>query len=376
MYPQSLLQKNHGQELPIHIACRQGASKEVIRLLLEKSPETAKIPDCEGRLPLHLACCNDTTDQTSIQDLILYNERATRTPDDFGLLPLHWACTKNSPAVNVETIIKAYPFAIEQKDCYGKTPMDRIRSHGHPEKAKVVELLSRDVSSWSKGMMSTIVELSSKVGSYEKMKHMLKQREEECMHLVEQNKQYKDEIKYLKKKWYEDKEEFKDQVHHLQRSQLLENKKLEEKFQSHIANLKRDKEASEKKVIDLKIIVDELVEQLKEQNSATQSGGRGNTSRNQLKSKVVELLEILKKTQSELDKVNEENRFLIMQWKQHGRSHNLPTRTNFDSKPTTDHGHDYRNFDRTTGYVRGYNVTNGGSYDDDSYKYPHEERSP
>lgn len=354
LYPQSLLQKNHGQELPIHIACRQGASKEVIRQLLEKSPETATIPDCEGRLPLHLACCNHAIDQTTIQDLIYYNERATRTPDDFGLLPLHWACTKRSPSKIVETVIKAYPFAIEHKDCYGKTPMDRVMSHGHPEKAKILELLSRDVSSWSKGMMSTIVDLSSKLGSYDKVKRILKQREEECMHLINHNKQYKDEIKYVTNKWHEEKEEFKEQMHQLQRKHFLESKRLEEKIQSQISTLKREKEASEKKVIDLKIIVDELVEQLKEQNSTSSPGVHDNNQRKQLKAKVVQLLDMLNKTRSELDKVKEENTYLTMQCKQYGHSH-----------------------DRGPDRGKGYKITKGDSYDDDSLRYLHlsEERS-
>lgn len=245
--------------------------------------------------------------------------------------------------------------------------MDRIRSHEHPEKAKIVELLSRDVSSWSKGMMSTIVELSSKVGSYEEMKHMLEQKEEECMDLKAQKKQCEKEVKYLTNKWHKDKQDFKEEIHQMQRSHLLEIKESEEKFRSQISGLKREKEASEKKVLDLKVIVDELVEQLKEQNS----GAQGNSSsRKELKAKVVELLEILKKTQRELDKVKDENSFLTSQLKKYGRS----------SKSNFDHGYDHSTFDRGTDRNRGYNhVTHGKLYDDDdSFNniLSHEERSP
>ena len=96
IYPESAGVKNYGGDLPIHIACREGASKEIIELILNADEyECAKVTDCEGRHPLHLAASNKNISVKTIQNLIKVNERATRIPDDFKLLPLHWACSKN-----------------------------------------------------------------------------------------------------------------------------------------------------------------------------------------------------------------------------------------------------------------------------------------
>lgn len=99
--------KKYGGDLPLHIAIRDGANRDIIDLMLEKDTDSAGVQDCEGRLALHLAASNSGTNLKVIQDLTHLNERATRTPDDFGLLPLHWACTKSAPAINIKAIIKA-----------------------------------------------------------------------------------------------------------------------------------------------------------------------------------------------------------------------------------------------------------------------------
>lgn len=307
IYPNSLNEKNYGGDLPIHIACREGASKDIIHIMLEKSVETTTIQDCEGRLPLHLAACSSTIHVNSIQDLISYNERATRTPDDFGLLPLHWACTKNAPAINVETIIKAYPFAVEQKDVYDRLPMDRIKASKNLEKAKIVELLSRDVSSWSSAMMSTIVDLSSKAGAAEKMESDLKKKDGECKILMEQTKRSYDEINALTIEIHRMQDHFVDKIRKMQRSHEFEIRQVEETVENRAFGLRHDREAAEKKGHDLKILVDELVEQLKIQKALVDEKEK---SRKDLKAKAMGLVTRLEESRAEIDDVTAENEAL------------------------------------------------------------------
>eukprot|EP00957_Ditylum_brightwellii_P094382 7186622-Ditylum_brightwellii.AAC.1 len=53
--PDAAKQKKHGRT-PLHMACRHGASCEVVAALLEVWPEAVKEKDRVGRTPLFLAC--------------------------------------------------------------------------------------------------------------------------------------------------------------------------------------------------------------------------------------------------------------------------------------------------------------------------------
>lgn len=301
----SLGEKNYGGDLPIHVACREGASKEVIESILNSDQyESAKVADCEGRLPLHLAAGNKNVSVKTIQDLVRVNERATRTPDDFKLLPLHWACSKNASPRVIETIIQAYPYAVEVEDAWGRTPLALAKTSKNPEKAHVVELLSRDISSWTSAMMSTVVTLSNKVLEAEKMesdykthlkiveqyKDLTELREQEIedvklqMTLLEER--FQEEIKYLKK---------------LHRDQL-EKQKMES--DEKIAELTKAKEDAEKRVEDLKTLVDEVVSQLKQHQSIVDET---ESERKKLKEKAVEMLQKINDQKEENRATKDEN---------------------------------------------------------------------
>lgn len=307
IYPDSLNEKNYGGDLPIHIACREGSSKDIIHIMLQKSVQTIQIPDCEGRLPLHLAACSETIHVNSIQDLISYNEKATRTPDDFGLLPLHWACTKNAPAINVETIIKAYPFAVEQKDVYEYLPIDRVMTSKNPQKAKIVELLSRDVSSWSSAMMSTIVDLSNKLAAAGMMEQGLKAKEGECKVLMQQSKRSYDEINALTIEIHKMQDLFVHKMRQMQRAHVLEIQQLEKQFEKHHLDSCKDKDIGKRKENDLKILVDELVEQLKIQKSLVDEK---ETSRKEMKIKAMTLVSRLEESKNKVNETSAENELL------------------------------------------------------------------
>lgn len=309
IHPKCLSERNYGGDLPIHIACRQGAGKDIIKIMVEKGIETTKETDCEGRLPLHLAVCSSGIHVNSIQDIITYNEKAARTPDDFGLLPLHWACTKDATATVVETIIKIYPYAVEHKDTYGHLPIDRIKKSRNPEKAKIVELLTRDVSSWSSAMMSTIVELSSKIAAANKMEEQCISMDNRCKTLMDQNNRSFNEINGLVEKIHAMQDQFAREMRMIKGAHKNDIQKLQYDFEHEASALRRDKEDAEKKSSDLKILVDELVQQLKIQKAALdeKEGARAG-----LKKKAMGLLSKIEEAQKEIEARNEESEGLKM----------------------------------------------------------------
>jgi len=166
IYPGAIGEKNYGGDLPLHIACREGASKEVINFMLVREKNTynsSNEKDCEGRLALHLAASKSGTDVQVIKDLAEVNAKAARTPDDFGLLPLHWACSKNASKAVVEALLDVYPYANETKDSYGRTPIALVKLSENKEKDAIIELLSQDVSYYTTNLINTIDTLSTKV---------------------------------------------------------------------------------------------------------------------------------------------------------------------------------------------------------------------
>ena len=305
VYHGSLGEKNYGGDLPIHVACREGASKEVIQIILNSDQfESSKVADCEGRLPLHLAAANKNASVKTIQDLIRVNERATRTPDDFKLLPLHWACSKNASPRVIETIIQAYPYAVEVEDAWGRTPLGLAKISKNPEKAHVVELLSRDISSWTSAMMSTVVTLSNKVLEAEKMESDYKTH----LKIVEQYKDVSEsreqEIEHVKLQMALLEERFEEEIKYLKKLHSDQLEKQKKKSDQKIAELTKAKEDAEKRVEDLKTLVDEVVSQLKQHQSIV---NETESERKKLKEKAMEMLRKINDQKEENRATKDEN---------------------------------------------------------------------
>jgi ankyrin repeat protein len=84
--PSSSRQRLQGT-LPIHVAAAYECINDPLSLLLEHDPETARLSDDRGRLPLHVAC-EHLTDPTKIAELVAaYPESVTQRDPFSGLLP-------------------------------------------------------------------------------------------------------------------------------------------------------------------------------------------------------------------------------------------------------------------------------------------------
>ncbi len=96
-----ILSHHYFQLLPIHVACNAGASKEVIRALLDadKIGVTVRAKTAVGRLPLHIALFDSMP--YDIIEMLLDAEHDSGSSDlkpegiyqwDHGMLPIHIAC--------------------------------------------------------------------------------------------------------------------------------------------------------------------------------------------------------------------------------------------------------------------------------------------
>jgi ankyrin repeat protein len=100
--------------IPLHYFCWNNdedeiTAMEILKLLLEKCPESVGHASRNGRLPIHLAAWKRSPDFCRV--LIEKYPGSERIADDSGMMPLHKACENNSVAT-VKYLYKLHPDAI------------------------------------------------------------------------------------------------------------------------------------------------------------------------------------------------------------------------------------------------------------------------
>ena len=110
----------------LHLACKRGASAEVLEHIIKTDPEAVRTPDRYGCFALHNACWTGRATDEVIQCLVNACPIALRSPDKYGKLPLHLACTCFDPGVSISTIrflVEAFPEALRLPDRDGRLPL-------------------------------------------------------------------------------------------------------------------------------------------------------------------------------------------------------------------------------------------------------------
>lgn len=121
-----------------------GDSVKIVELLLKMHPESAKVPDSEGMLPLHLVCRHGSpfpVFQTVFQ--AFPQAGVLRSDDREDRYPLHMACTRNKRPEVILFLADRAPQAISHQDSSGHTPL-HLACASYPQADVIDALLSHD----------------------------------------------------------------------------------------------------------------------------------------------------------------------------------------------------------------------------------------
>eukprot|EP00586_Coscinodiscus_wailesii_P007478 CAMPEP_0172492436 /NCGR_PEP_ID=MMETSP1066-20121228/23597_1 /TAXON_ID=671091 /ORGANISM="Coscinodiscus wailesii, Strain CCMP2513" /LENGTH=884 /DNA_ID=CAMNT_0013262073 /DNA_START=217 /DNA_END=2871 /DNA_ORIENTATION=+ len=122
--PESVSWADSKSWIPLHYACAHESSKEVLQELIAAYPDGKKERDRLGRTPLHfklgdlhlknVRIADDVVSNAKFTDIvrILSDSGAAEVPDEHTLLPLHYACIFGASAEVVEVLLNAYPESI------------------------------------------------------------------------------------------------------------------------------------------------------------------------------------------------------------------------------------------------------------------------
>ena len=126
------------KRLPIHYACKNNASVEVIKALTQLNPACRIKQDQQGGTPLHYAIANKNAPIDMVVSVC--SEEAACSSDQWGMIPLHHAVLKDFPKPQaIKMIIIAYPLGLSEIDMKGRAPIHSLMRSCHVD--AVAELL-------------------------------------------------------------------------------------------------------------------------------------------------------------------------------------------------------------------------------------------
>lgn len=112
--------------LPLHQACSQTPTVEVIRALIETYPKALKKTDpVYGRLPIHIACLKIAPTDV-ISCLLDAYQPSARITSSSKRLALHYACASGACKEVVALLLSVYPEAVQWADLSGWLPIHLV----------------------------------------------------------------------------------------------------------------------------------------------------------------------------------------------------------------------------------------------------------
>ena len=123
---------SHGW-LPLHHACANGASPEVLQILTNAYPESKTTQDNQNRTPLHFYATRNTDNPVAMAANVelLSDTGAAELPDRGGMLPMHYACAYGTSPSVLKVLAFAYPESLTAKENKGRTPMHLAMVNAH-----------------------------------------------------------------------------------------------------------------------------------------------------------------------------------------------------------------------------------------------------
>jgi ankyrin repeat protein len=115
---------SHGW-LPLHHACANGASPEVIQILVDAYPAGKVTQDSQLRTPLHFYATrnSDSPAVMAANADMLSDSGAATLRDRSGMLPIHYACAYGTHPAVLKVLAKVDPPSLSAKENNGRTPM-------------------------------------------------------------------------------------------------------------------------------------------------------------------------------------------------------------------------------------------------------------
>ena len=107
----------------LHHACSSSmVSLDIIKLLVEKNPDSMRSKDFKGRLPLHVACLNKVSFE--ILHFLVWQEVAlVREKEGSGRLPVHLACAAGASLEVVALLVECFPESVRFVDHSSNLPL-------------------------------------------------------------------------------------------------------------------------------------------------------------------------------------------------------------------------------------------------------------
>eukprot|EP01041_Mallomonas_annulata_P003083 gene3083-6048_t len=95
-----------------------------IKSLIRIFPDSCKMPDFGGRLPLHrIVECEDVKFD-SVDTILNMYMKGVRTTDNGGRLPLHFCVYNANPSIDiVRRLVEEYPKSVSVQDSHGRLPL-------------------------------------------------------------------------------------------------------------------------------------------------------------------------------------------------------------------------------------------------------------
>lgn len=130
----------------LELAIQTGSSRCLLRQLLSRFPESARIP-FRGKLPL-VTALEFGLPVRKVKKIVEFHPKAVQIPTGDGDLPLHLACLYYREEEMLEYLIELYPEALETSNCHGQLPLHCLVECDQetPLETSFVELLCRDDS--------------------------------------------------------------------------------------------------------------------------------------------------------------------------------------------------------------------------------------
>lgn len=127
---------SHGW-LPLHHACANGASPEVLKILVDAYPAGKVTQDKQNRTPLHFYATrnSDNPAAMAINAELLSDTGAAALTDRSGMLPIHYACAYGTHPVVLKVLGKAFPASLVAKENNGRTPMHLAMVNAHRDES-------------------------------------------------------------------------------------------------------------------------------------------------------------------------------------------------------------------------------------------------